>query len=172
MFLKGLLDYAIFEKFPCCARKIAQKVASKSNNPNPSWLDFYCMDFYFAQLSCPVSKGAFRICNFFLRNFLVAQDILPGKLQAIAIILTRRGWIFIAWIFIARNFLPSVCFTFIEGGCGTLSIDLLSFLKGSIHYLNSCLFCSVHKVVISIGTTNTVWSKPFIIFLPSISWIT
>ena len=33
----------------------------------------------------------------------------------------------------------------------------------------SCLLCSVYKVVISIGTTNTVWSKPFIIFLPSIS---
>ena len=110
-----------------------------------------------------MSNGAFRLCNF-VRNFLVAQEKLPGKLQARAIISTRRVWIFIAWIFIARNFLPSVCFTFIDGGCGTLSIFLLLFLKGSVHYLNSCLFCSVYKVVISIGTTNTVWSKPFIIF--------
>ena len=39
------------EQLPSCARKIAQKVASKSNNSNPSRLDFYCMDFYCAQLS-------------------------------------------------------------------------------------------------------------------------
>ena len=113
-------------------------------------------------------KGAFRLCNF-VRNFLVAQEKLLGKLQARAIISTRRDW-----IFIARDFLPSVCSTFIEGGCGTLSVHLFSFLKGSVHYLNSCLFCSVYKLVISIGTTNTVsvWSKLFIILLPSISWIT
>ena len=101
------------------------------------------------------TKGAFRLCNF-VRNFFVVQEKLPGKLQATGIISTRRVWIFIAWIFIARNLLPSVCSTFIEGGCGTLSIHLLSFLKGSVHYLNSCLFCSVYKVIISIGTTNTV----------------
>ena len=91
-----------------------------------------------------------------VRNFLVAQEKLPGKLQARAIISIRRGWIFIAWIFIARNFLPSVCSIFIEEGCGTLSIHLLSFLKCSEHYLNSCLFCRVYKVVISIGTSKTV----------------
>ena len=108
----------------------------------------------------------------YIKYSMVAQEKLPGKLQARAIISTRRVWIFISWTFIARNFLPSVCSTFIEGGCGTLSIHLLSFLKGSVHYLNSCLFCSVYKVVISIGATNTAWSKPFIIFLPSISWIT
>ena len=101
-----------------------------------------------------LSKGAFRLGNF-VKNFLVAPEKLPGNLQARAIISTRRGWIFIAWIFIARNYLPSVC-SFIEGGCGTLSIHLLSFLKGSDHYLNSCLYCSVYKVVISIGSTNTV----------------
>ena len=67
------------------------------------------------------------------------------------------------------TFLPSDCSTFIEGGCGTLSIRLLSFFKGSIHYLNSCLFCSVYKVVISIGTSNTVWSKPFIIFFATLN---
>ena len=103
-----------------------------------------------------------KLFNFVI-NFLVAQEKLPGKLQARAIISTRRGWILIAWTFIARNFLPSVCSTFIEGGCGTLSIHLLSFLKGSEHYFNSCLFCSVYKVVISIRTTNTAWSNLFII---------
>ena len=35
------------EQFPSCSRKIIRKVAS--NNPNPSMLDFYCM-----QLSRPV----------------------------------------------------------------------------------------------------------------------
>ena len=45
------------KQLPCCARKIAKKVASKSNFPNPSWLDIYCMDFYCAQrqLYRPVS---------------------------------------------------------------------------------------------------------------------
>ena len=43
------------KQLPCCARKIAKKVASKSNFPNPSCLDFYCMDFYCAQLYRPVS---------------------------------------------------------------------------------------------------------------------
>ena len=70
-----------------------------------------------------------------MRNFLVAEEKLPGKLQARAIISTHSDWIFIAWIFIARNFLPSVCSTLIEEGCGTLSIHLLSFLKGTVHYL-------------------------------------
>ena len=129
------------------------------------------LQYFPSLLEANQSKGAFRLCNF-VRNFLVAQEKLPGKLQARAIISTRRVWIFIAWIFIARNFLLSACSTFIEGGCGTLSIHLLSFLKGSVHYLNSCIFCSVYKVVISIGTTNTVWSKPFIILSPSISLIT
>ena len=31
------------------------------------------------------------------------------------------------------TFLPRDCSTFIEGGCGTLSIRLLSFLKGSMN---------------------------------------
>ena len=99
------------------------------------------------------TKGAFRVCNFVI-NFLVAQEKLHGKLQARAIIPTRRGWIFIAWIFIARNFLPSDCSTFIERGCGTLSKHLLSFLKGSVHYLNSCLFCRAYKVVIDFYRHN------------------
>ena len=67
------------------------------------------------------------------------------------------------------TFLPSDCSTFIEGGCGTLSIRLLPFLKGSIHYINSCLFSSVYKIVIYIGTSNTVLSKPFIIFFATLN---
>ena len=43
------------KQLPCCAEKNARKVASKSNNSNPRMLDFYCMDFYRAKLSCPVS---------------------------------------------------------------------------------------------------------------------
>ena len=43
------------KQLPCCARKITKKVASKSNFPNPSWLDIYCMDFYCAQLYRPAS---------------------------------------------------------------------------------------------------------------------
>ena len=43
------------KQLPCCARKIAKKVASKSNFPNPSCLDIYCMDFYCAQHYRPVS---------------------------------------------------------------------------------------------------------------------
>ena len=53
--LKWLSDYAIFfmSNFlvATCARNIAHKVASTSNDPNPSRLDFYCMDFYCAQVS-------------------------------------------------------------------------------------------------------------------------
>ena len=35
-YVKGLLDYAICKQLPCCARKNAKKVASKSNFPNLS----------------------------------------------------------------------------------------------------------------------------------------
>ena len=53
VFIKGLLDNAILvSNFLVARKKIARKVASKSNNSNPIMLDFYCMGFYCAQLSC------------------------------------------------------------------------------------------------------------------------
>ena len=74
-----------------------------------------------------------------MRNFLVAQEKLPGKLQARAIISTRREWIFIAWIFIARNFLPSACSSFIEVGVRH-ALYTLAFVLERLSTLSQQLF--------------------------------
>ena len=51
--------------------------------------------------------------------------------------------------FYCAQFSCSLCLLYFNwGGCGTLSSHLLLFLKGSVHYLNSCLLCSVYKVLI------------------------
>ena len=61
-----------------------------------------------------LSKEAFRLCNFG-KNFLVAPEKLPGKLQARAIISTRRGWIFIAWILLRAITCPVFALSMREG---------------------------------------------------------
>ena len=69
------------KQLPCCARKIARKVASKSNFPNPSCLDIYCMDFYCAQLYRPVSpllslrEGVARSLDAFILERLSYKDL-------------------------------------------------------------------------------------------------
>ena len=66
-------------------------------------------------------KGLFRLCKF-ASNFQGAQDKLPGKLKARAIIPTRGCWILL------RKLSCSVCSTSIEGG-GSFVLERLSTLS-------------------------------------------